>query len=319
MGRVAENSSPFVEFDREQWSALAASAPLPLTDEDVLRLRALGDPIDLEEVDTILRPLTALLSLYRGAMAGLHSATDRFLGSGGQGNGARPTPYVIGVAGSVAVGKSSISRILRELMSRFPDIPRVQLVTTDGFLYPNAELERRGLMQRKGFPESFDRRALLRFVQQVKSGAEVVRAPVYSHLTYDIVEDEYVEVRQPEVLILEGLNLLQPPMPGAYSPLVVSDFFDFSIYVHAQPEDVKNWYIQRFLKLRETAFANPESYFHKYAMLSDGQAISEASRIWDTINAPNLLANIAPTRGRATLVLSKDAEHRMRKMRLRKI
>lgn len=309
-----------MEFDREQWAALAASAPLPLTDEDVLRLRALGDPIDLEEVDTILRPLTALLSLYRGAMAGLHSATDRFLGSAGvQGNGQRPTPYVIGVAGSVAVGKSSISRILRELMSRFPDIPEVQLVTTDGFLYPNAELERRGLMERKGFPESFDRRSLIRFVQEVKSGAEVVRAPVYSHLTYDIVPEEFIEVRQPQVLILEGLNLLQPPMPGAYSPLVVSDFFDFSIYVHAQPEDVKSWYIQRFLQLRETAFANPESYFHKYAALTDEQAISEASRIWDTINAPNLLANIAPTRGRATLVLTKDGRHRMRKMRLRKI
>lgn len=317
---MSRNSSPFAEFDREQWSTLAATAPLPLTSEDVLRLRALGDPFDLQEVDTILRPLTVLLSLYRGAMAGLHAATDRFLGSaGGTANGPRPTPYIIGVAGSVAVGKSSISRILRELMSRFPDIPRVQLVTTDGFLYPNAELERRGLMSRKGFPESFDRRALLRFVQEVKSGAEVVRAPVYSHLTYDIVPDEYIEVRQPEVLILEGLNLLQPPMPGAHAPLVVSDFFDFSIYVHAQPEDVKSWYIQRFLQLRQTAFSKPESYFHRYASLTDEEAIAEASSIWDNINAPNLLANIAPTRGRATLVLTKDSAHRIQRIRLRKI
>lgn len=305
---------PFVDFDRDQWSALAASAPLPLTDNDVLRLRGLGDPIDLEEVDKIYRPLTALLQMYRAATAGLHAATQAFLQSGGE-----PTPYVIGVAGSVAVGKSTVSRLLRELMSRYEDIPSVQLVTTDGFLYPNAELERRGLMTRKGFPESFDRRRLIRFVQEVKSGAPLVRAPVYSHLVYDIVPDQYIEVRQPQVLILEGLNLLQPPLPGARSPLVVSDFFDFSIYVHAAPAHIRSWYIERFLKLRETAFRNPESYFHRYASLTYEQAIERAAHIWDTINAPNLLANIAPTRGRATLQISKGPEHAVQRLRLRRI
>ncbi|HZK04383.1 MAG TPA: type I pantothenate kinase [Actinomycetaceae bacterium] len=311
---MAANRTPFEDFNRDQWSSLAASAPLPLTDDDVVRLRGLGDPIDLEEVDTIYRPLTALLLMYRAATAGLHAATRRFLQSG-----EAPTPYVVGIAGSVAVGKSTVSRLLRELMSRYPDVPNVQLVTTDGFLFPNAVLSKRGLMQRKGFPESFDRRALLRFVQDVKSGVPVVTAPVYSHLTYDIVPGEHIEVRRPEVLILEGLNVLQPPRPGARSPLVVSDFFDFSIYVHAEPDDVKTWYIDRFLKLRETAFQNPQSYFRRYAALTDDEAIAESTRIWDTINAPNLVENIAPTRGRATLVLTKDAEHRMRRMRLRKI
>lgn len=309
------SESPFEDFNRDQWAALAGATPLPLTEDDVVRLRGLGDPIDLEEVDTIYRPLTALLQMYRSATAGLHAATNKFLRAGAS---APATPYVIGVAGSVAVGKSTVSRLLRELMSRFPDIPNVQLVTTDGFLLPNAELERRGLMGRKGFPESFDRGALLRFVQDVKSGVPAVRAPVYSHLTYDIVPGEFIEVRQPQVLIVEGLNVLQPPLPGARSPLVVSDFFDFSIYVHARPADVKTWYIERFLKLRETAFQRPESYFHRYAALSDQQAIERASHIWDTINAPNLYTNIAPTRGRATLQIKKDSAHRVERMRLRK-
>ena len=303
-----------MEFDRDQWSALADSAPLPLTAADVERLRGLGDPIDLAEVDTIFRPLSSLLQMYVAATRGLHLATGAFL----RDIGAR-TPYVIGVAGSVAVGKSSMSRLLREMLSRFPETPSVALVTTDGFLHPNAELERRGLMERKGFPESFDRRAMLRFVHEVKSGVPEVHAPVYSHLTYDIVPDARIVVRSPDVLIVEGLNVLQPARVGASTPLAISDFFDFSIYVDAHPEHVKQWYVQRFLTLKDTAFQDERSYFRRYGSLSDEEAIATASAIWDRINAPNLLRNIAPTRGRATLVLTKGPDHRMRRMRLRKL
>ncbi len=306
--------SPFVEFDRDQWSALADSAPLPLTAADVVRLRGLGDPIDLAEVDAIFRPLASLLQMYVAATRGLHLATGAFL----RDIGAR-TPYVIGVAGSVAVGKSSMSRLLREMMSRFPETPSVALVTTDGFLHPNAELQRRGLMDRKGFPESFDRRAMLRFVHAVKSGAAEVTAPVYSHLTYDIVPGEQVVVRRPDVLIIEGLNVLQPARMGAQTPLAISDFFDFSIYVDAHPDDIKQWYVRRFLALKDTAFQDERSYFRRYGSLSAEEAIATASEIWDTINAPNLLRNIAPTRGRATLVLTKGPDHDMRRMRLRKL
>ena len=306
--------SPFVEFSRAQWSALAESAPLPLTHDDVARLRALGDPIDLSEVDAVYRPLVSLLAMYEEATRSLHAATSTFLRE----NGNR-TPYVIGVAGSVAVGKSTVSRLLRDLIGRFPQTPQVELVTTDGFLYPNAELDRRGLMDRKGFPESFDRRALLEFVQGVKSGEPEVSAPVYSHLTYDIVPGERAVVRRPDVLIIEGLNVLQPARQGAESPLAVSDFFDFSLYIDAHPADAKRWYIERFLKLKATAFRNPESYFRRYADLNDTEARAMASHIWDRINAPNLAENIAPTRGRATLVLSKGPDHRVESMRLRKL
>lgn len=306
--------SPFVEFDREQWSALAASAPLPLTTGDVVRLRGLGDPIDLSEVDAIFRPLSSLLQMYIAATRGLHLATGAFL----RDIGAR-TPYIIGVAGSVAVGKSSMSRLLREMLSRFPETPSVALVTTDGFLYPNDELRRRGLMERKGFPESFDRRAMLRFVHEVKSGAPEVTAPVYSHLTYDVVPDSRVVVRNPDVLIIEGLNVLQPARVGAHTPLAISDFFDFSIYVDADPDHIKQWYVQRFLTLKDTAFRDDRSYFRRYRSLTTDEAITTASSIWDTINAPNLLRNIAPTRGRANLVLTKGLDHRMRRMRLRRL
>lgn len=306
--------SPFVEFDRASWSALAESTPLPLSDDDVTRLRGLGDPIDLAEVDTVYRPLTQLLLMYESATRGLHHATGAFLGER-----IGRTPYVIGVAGSVAVGKSSTARLLRELISRFPETPHVALVTTDGFLYPNAELSRRGLMDRKGFPESFDRRALLRFVQAVKSGEPEVLAPVYSHLTYDIVPGQHVSVRQPDVLIVEGLNVLQPAKAGSSSPLAVSDFFDFSIYVDAREEHVKEWYISRFMQLQATAFTDERSYFRRYAALTEDEARATASSIWDAINAPNLRQNILPTRGRATLVLSKGADHHMERMRLRKL
>ena len=309
-------SSPFVDLDREAWTRLSAATPLPLTYDDVERLAGLGDPIDLAEVDAIYRPISRLLDLYVAATRGLHAASSTFLGEDAGG-----TPFVIGVAGSVAVGKSTTARLLRELMARWPATPRVELVTTDGFLYPNAELERRGLMDRKGFPESYDRRALLRFVAQVKAGSPEVRAPVYDHVRYDIVPGAQTVVRRPDVLIVEGLNVLQPARPAVEgtSNLAVSDFFDFSIYVDARSEDVRDWYVDRFLRLRRTAFARPESYFHRYAALSDEEAVARAEHLWDTINAPNLQQNILPTRSRATLVLTKGRDHAVERVRLRKL
>ena len=312
----SDSSSPYVDLDRAAWSRLSESTPLPLTDADVDRLRGLGDPIDLAEVDAVYRPLSRLLNLYVQASRGLHQATSTFLRET-----APRTPYVIGVAGSVAVGKSTVARILREMMARWPDTPNVELVTTDGFLYPNAELERRGLMDRKGFPESYDRRALVRFVSRVKAGHAEVRAPVYSHVSYDIVPGAEVVVRKPDVLIVEGLNVLQPARPSATegSTVAVSDFFDFSIYVDARTRCIRQWYVDRFLNLRQTAFSKPESYFRRYADLTDEQATERALQIWEQINAVNLERNILPTRGRATLVLTKGADHSVQRVRLRKL
>ena len=309
--------SPYVELDRAAWARLRDHHPMSLTEPDVARLRGLGERLDMAEVEEVYLPLSRLLNFYVGATEGLHRITTDFLGE-------RPerTPFVIGVAGSVAVGKSTSARILRELLARWPGTPRVELVTTDGFLHPNAELERRGALERKGFPESYDRRRLLRFVAEVKAGKDEVSAPVYSHLTYDIVPGERIVLRRPDVLIVEGLNVLQPPrmLAGGRTGMAVSDFFDFSVYVDARVEDIKRWYVERFLRLREDGtFADENSYFHRYAALSEEQARETAVGIWDSINEPNLIDNVLTTRGRATLVLSKDADHSVRRIRLRKL
>jgi len=308
----ATQVSPFVEFDRSDWAELALTEPQPLSETEIVQLRGLGDPLDMREVEEVYLPLSRLLSMYATATQRLHRATSDFLGER-----AAATPFVIGVAGSVAVGKSTTARLLRELLSRRPTTPNVQLVTTDGFLLPNAELERRGLMSRKGFPESYDRRSLLRFVTAVKSGAEEVRAPFYSHLSYDIVPDAQVVVRHPDVLIVEGLNVLQPA--GGGNRLAVSDLFDFSIYVDARASDIEAWYVERFRGLQRGAFADPKSYFHRYASLTDAEARAQALSIWRAINEPNLLQNIRPTRSRAKLVLRKDSNHAVSSVLLRKL
>jgi len=305
------NVSPFVELDRDDWAALAPTMTAPLSQTEIVELRGLGDALDLGEVVEVYLPLSRLLSLYAEGAQKLHQATTRFLGAS-----STQTPFVIGVAGSVAVGKSTVARLLRELLTRWEGTPRVELVTTDGFLFPNAELERRGIMDRKGFPESYDRRALLRFVSMVKSGAPEVRAPFYSHLAYDIVADAEIHVNRPDVLIIEGLNVLQPPGPGR--ALAVSDLFDFSIYVDARTSDIARWYEERFLRLQRGAFSNPKSYFHRFASLTEEQARERSRGIWKAINEPNLVQNILPTRPRASLVLRKGSDHSVRSVLLRK-
>jgi type I pantothenate kinase len=310
---VRGSTSPFVDFDRDSWARLGANIPLPLTAAELDALRSLGDSLDLDEVREVYLPLSRLLTLHVQEGGRLYRAYRTFLGAA-----AARTPFVIGIAGSVSVGKSTTARLLKLLLARWPQHPRVDLVTTDGFLHPNAELERRGLMGRKGFPESYDRRALLRFVSAVKAGRAAVEAPVYSHLTYDIVPGERMTVHHPDILLLEGLNVLQPAREGG-AALAVSDFIDFSVYVDADTEDIRRWYVERFLRLRETAFRDPDSYFRRYAALDEQAAIARAESIWAEINGPNLRDNIKPTRGRASLVLRKGPTHNVTGVRLRKL
>lgn len=284
--------------------------PMVLTEHDLEGLRGLGEHLDLDEIAEIYLPLSRLIHLQVAARHRLFQSTNMFLGEAED----APMPFVIGVAGSVAVGKSTSARVLRALLTRWDSHPRVDLLTTDGFLHSNRELQRRGIMHRKGYPESYDRRALLRFVTEVKSGAPVVRAPVYSHTKYDIIPGEHIEVRQPDILIVEGLNVLQTG-----PRLMVSDLFDFSLYVDAKIEDIEQWYVERFLELRSTSFSNPTSHFAHYADLSDQAARLAAREIWTSINRPNLVENILPTRPRATLVLRKNSDHSIQRLRLRKI
>ncbi|MFV0299082.1 MAG: type I pantothenate kinase [Hyphomicrobiaceae bacterium] len=308
--------SPYRHFTRADWARLRADTPMTLVPRDLEALSGLIEELSMEEVEQIYLPLSRLLNLYVSASQDLHAVTSRFLGRED-----RRVPFVIGCAGSVAVGKSTTARVLRALLARWPDHPRVDLVTTDGFLLPNAELEARGIMHRKGFPESFDLPRLLNFLGYIKAGVERVTAPVYSHFHYDIVPGQETVVERPDILIVEGLNVLQParlPRGGGAIPFV-SDFFDFSIYIDADPQVIEQWYVTRFMRLRKTAFRDPAAYFHRYAQLSDAAAWERALEIWGSINKVNLEENILPTRQRAKLILRKGASHRIASVSLRRV
>lgn len=301
----------FEHFDRHTWSQLRDATPLTLTESDITALQGINDLLDIEEIKEVYLPLSRLLNLHVRATQQLAAVTDTFLGTR-----AEPVPYVIGIGGSVAVGKSTTARVLRTLLANWPDHPEVALVTTDGFLLSNAELERRGLMERKGFPESYDTAALLAFLQDIKSGQPSALAPVYSHIAYDIVDEQTIDVRSPDILIVEGLNVLQGS--SRLDQSVVSDYFDFSLYVDADPDAIRSWYVERFLALRTTAFTDPRSYFRHYASLGTDEAIEVATGIWERINAPNLQANIAPTRDRAHCILKKGTLHQVERISLQK-
>ena len=308
--------SPYHQFTRDEWAALRADTPLTLTVDDLRKLRATNDPISIDEVVAIYLPLSRLLALYVAAAQGLFKATQRFLGAGDG-----KVPYIVGVAGSVAVGKSTTARVLKALMSRWPNTPKVELVTTDGFLHPNQLLIEQNLMERKGFPESFNGSALITFLSDVKAGRRNVEAPVYSHLTYDVLPDARVVVDRPDILIVEGLNVLMPNRPardGRDIPFV-SDFFDFSVYLDADEELLQSWYVSRFMALRETAFRDPLSYFRRYADIEAAEAEAMARGIWTRINLKNLVENVRPTRARAGLILRKGASHEIERVALRKL
>jgi type I pantothenate kinase len=314
--RTDDGLSPYRVFSRAEWAAKRDGTPMTLQSDEVARLRSLNDRLDIAEVEEIYLPLSRLLSFYVAATQRLFRAQQNFLGTEDA-----KMPYIIGVAGSVAVGKSTTARVLQALLARWPNVPKVDLVTTDGFLYPNAILEREGLMEKKGFPESYDLPALLRFLTDIKAGRRPVRAPVYSHLVYDVMPNRWIEIDRPDILIVEGLNVLQagsPPKDGKAIPYV-SDFFDFSIYLDADEEVLLSWYVNRFLTLRGTAFRDPKSYFHRYATLSDEEAVETAAGIWTRINLINLRENILPTRQRADLILKKVESHLVEEVALRRL
>src|SRR6195952_1514539 len=314
--RTDDGISPYLTLSRGEWAALRDDTPMTLTPDEVTRLRSLHDRLDIKEVEEIYLPLSRLLSIYVAATQDLFRAQRGFLGTEDT-----KMPYIIGVAGSVAVGKSTTARVLQALLARWTNVPKVDLITTDGFLYPNAILEREGLMEKKGFPESYDLPSLLRFLTDVKAGRRPARAPIYSHLTYDVTPNVWVEVDRPEILIVEGLNVLQTgrlPKDGKAIPFV-SDFFDFSVYLDADDDVLKAWYVDRFLTLRSTAFRDPKSYFHRYSKLSDDEAVTTATSIWDRINLVNLHENILPTRQRADLILKKGESHMVEDVALRKL
>jgi len=316
MAAAKPDLAPYHRFTREEWSKFRADEPMTLSADDIERLRALNDPISFAEAEAIYLPLARLLSLYVEAIQGLHAASIRFLGADN-----RKVPFIIGVAGSVAVGKSTTARILRALMQRWASSPKVDLVTTDGFLFSNAELERRGILNRKGFPESYDRTRLLGFLADVKSGKAEIPVPIYSHLVYDVVPGNEVIVDRPDILIIEGLNILQPgDLPRSGRPILfASDFIDFSIYLDADEEDLQDWFMERFFRLRETAFRDPHSFFHRFSQMSEDEAREFGLWAWREINLPNLLDNIVPTRSRADLILKKGRTHAIEDVALRRV
>jgi type I pantothenate kinase len=308
--------APYHHFTKAQWSALRADEPMTLTAEEIGRLRTLSDPISLEEAERVYLPLTRLLSFYVEAVQHLHNVSSRFLD--------RPderVPFIIGVAGSVAVGKSTTARILQALLARWPSSPKVDLVTTDGFLYPNAVLAQRGIMERKGFPESYDRTRFVKFLSDIKSGRSGVKLPVYSHLVYDVLPESEVVVDRPDILIVEGLNILQPgELPKSGKPILfASDFIDFSVYIDADTADLEDWFLERFRRLRDTAFRDPTSFFRRFAEMSEDEAMQFGRMVWRTINLPNLLDNVLPTRSRADLILTKGKDHLIESVQLRRV